>query len=215
MLSVAYTVTMKNNHIKSPLSASQRKRIIRLLLAAGCFVLLSFVGVNSSFESHQLLYNSADNTAKSLARFMALNAKEPLLAKNKPQLTALCNDISKDDFVLSATIYDQQGVLIASSDHWQSHHVFGQLPESTPGISKLKTPFVEPVVSDIDKPLGFVSITYLTRAAISDSHNHFHDLGRQVLLMLVIACIFTWQLGRGLKRWQVNRYMQKTSEQES
>ena len=122
MLSVAYTVTMKNNHIKSPLSASQRKRIVRLLLAAGCFVLLSFVGVNSSFESHQLLYNSADNTAKSLTSFMALNAKEPLLAKNKPQLRALCNDISKDEFVLSATIYDQQGVLIASSDHWQSDH---------------------------------------------------------------------------------------------
>jgi len=81
MLSVAYTVTMKNNHIKSPLSASQRKRIVRLLLAAGCFVLLSFVGVNSSFESHQLLYNSADNTAKSLTSFMALNAKEPCLLK--------------------------------------------------------------------------------------------------------------------------------------
>ena len=74
---------------------------------------------------------------------------------------------------------------------------------------------MEPVISDDDRPIGFVSVTYLTRAAIAKSHNHFHDLGRQVLLMLVIACIFTWQLGRGLKRWQVNRYMQKTSEQES
>jgi membrane protein len=173
------------------------------------------VGVNSSFQSHQLLYDSADSTAKSLTQFMALNVKTPLIEKNKPQLNAICNDISKDEFVLSATIYDQQGILLASSDNWQSHHVYGQLSDSTPGISKLKTPFMEPVISDDDRPIGFVSITYLTRAAISDSHNHFHDLGRQVLLMLVIACIFTWQLGRGLKRWQVNRYMQKTSEQES
>ena len=206
---------MKNNHIKNPISASQRKRLVRLILAAGCFVLLSWVGVNSSFQSHQLLYDSADSTAKSLTQFMALNVKTPLIEKNKPRLNAICNDISKDEFVLSATIYDQQGILLASSDNWQSHHVYGQLSDSTPGISKLKTPFMEPVISDDDRPIGFVSITYLTRAAISDSHNHFHDLGRQVLLMLVIACIFTWQLGRGLKRWQVNRYMQKTSEQES
>lgn len=206
---------MKNNHLKNPISASQKKRLLRLLLAAGCFVLLSWVGVNSSFQSHQLLYDSADNTAQSLTQFMALNVKTPLIEKNKPQLNTICNDIAKDEFVLSATIYDHQGVLVASSDNWQSHHILGQLPESTPGISKLKTPFVEPVISDDDRPLGFVSVTYLTRAAISDSHSHFHDLGRQVLLMLVIACIFTWQLGRGLKRWQVNRYIRKTSEQES
>jgi len=206
---------MKNNHIKNPISPSQKKRLVRLILAAGCFVLLSWVGVNSSFQSHQLLYDSAGSTAKSLTQFMALNAKIPLIEKNKPQLNAICNDISKDEFVLSATIYDQQGILLASSDNWQSYHIYGQLSDSTPGISKLKTPFMEPVISDDDRPIGFVSVTYLTRAAIAKSHNHFHDLGRQVLLMLVIACIFTWQLGRGLKRWQVNRYMQKTSEQES
>ena len=215
MLSAAYTVTMKNNHLKNPLTASQKKRLVRLLLAAGCFVLLSWVGINSSFQSHQLLYDNANSAAKSLTQFMALNAKNPLIEKNKPQLTTLCNNISKDEFVLSATIYDKQGVVLASSDNWQSHHVYGLLPDSSPGISKLKTPFVEQVISDDNRPIGFVSITYLTRAAVSASHNHFHDLGRQVLLMLVIACIFTWQLGRGLKRWQVNRYIQKTSEQES
>jgi len=174
---------MKNNHLKNPITASQKKRLVRLLLATACL--------------------------------MALNAKTPLIEKNKPQLNALCNNISKDEFVLSATIYDQQGILIANSDNWQSHKVYGQILESTPGISKLKTPFIEPVVSDDDRPVGFVSITYLTRAAVTSSHNHFHDLGRQVLLMLVIACIFTWQLGRGLKIWQVNRYIQKTSQHES
>ena len=135
--------------------------------------------------------------------------------KNKPELTALCNSISKDEFVLAATIYDQQGILIASSDNWQAHHILGKLPNSTPGISKLKTPFVEPIISDDDRPLGFVAITYLTRSAVATSHSSFHDLGRQVLLMLVITCIFTWQLGRGLKRWQVNRYIRKSSEHES
>ncbi|MGS0534781.1 AhpA/YtjB family protein [Pseudoalteromonas sp. SaAl2] len=200
---------MKNNHIKNPISASVRQRLVRLSLAAACFLLLTWVAVNSSFQSHQLLYDNADSTAKSLTRFMALNAQLPLLEKNKPALNALCNNISRDEFVLAATIYDQQGVLIASSDNWQPHHLLGKLPHSTPGISKLKTPFIEPVISADDRPIGFVSITYLTRSAVSQSHNHFHDLGRQVLLMLVITCIFTWQLGRGLKRWQVNRYIRK------
>ena len=160
MLSVVYTVTMKNNHLKNPITASQKKRLVRLLLATACLILLSWVGINSSFQSHQLLYDSADSTAKSLTKFMALNAKTPLIEKNKPQLNALCNNISKDEFVLSATIYDQQGMLIASSDNWQSLHVSGQLSESTPGVSQLKTPFIEPVVSDDDRPVGFVSITY-------------------------------------------------------
>jgi len=208
-------MTMKNNHIKNPISASVRQRLVRLSLAAACFLLLTWVAVNSSFQSHQLLYDNADSTAKSLTRFMALNAQLPLLERNKPALNALCNNISRDEFVLAATIYDQQGVLIASSDNWQPHHLLGKLPHSTPGISKLKTPFIEPVISADDRPIGFVSITYLTRSAVSQSHNHFHDLGRQVLLMLVITCIFTWQLGRGLKRWQVNRYIRKSAEHES
>jgi len=214
-LSAAQVVTMKNNHLKNPISASQRRRLVRLSVAAGCFLLLSWVAINSSFQSHQLLYDSADNTAKSLTRLLALNASPLLQEKNKPALNRLCNNISKDDYVLSATIYDQQGALIASSENWQSHHLLGKLPNSTPGISKLKTPFVEPIFSEDQRPLGFVSVTYLTRAAISNSHSHFHDLGRQVLLMLVITCLFTWQLGRGLKRWQVNRYIKKTSEHES
>ncbi|MBQ4831986.1 smp protein [Pseudoalteromonas sp. MMG010] len=206
---------MRNIHIKSPLWASQKKRLLRLTLAAGCFLLLTWVLVNSSFQSHQLLYDSADNTAKSLSKFMALSAKNPLIDKNKLRLSALCNDISQDEFVLFATIYDQQGILLASSDNWQSHDIYGQLPDSTPGISKLKTPFVTPVIDDNDRPIGFVSITYLTRSAIADSHNHFHDLGRQVLLMLVIASILFWQLGRGVKRWQVERYIKKTAKLES
>lgn len=214
-LSAAQAVTMKNKHIKNPISASQRRRLVRLGVAAGCFLLLTWVAINSSFQSHQLLYDNADNTAKSLTRLMALNATSLLQDKNKPALNQLCNNISKDKYVLSATVYDQQGALIANSDNWQPHHVLGKLPNSTPGISKLKTPFIEPVFSDNERPLGFVSVTYLTRAAIADSHSHFHDLGRQVLLMLVITCIFTWQLGSGLKRWQVNRYMRKTSEHES
>ena len=206
---------MKNNHLKNPISASLRQRLVRLSIAAACFLLLTWVAVNSSFQSHQLLYDNADSTAKSLTRFMALNAKTPMLEKNKPELTALCNSISKDEFVLAATIYDQQGVLIASSDNWQKHHLLGKLPNSTPGISKLKTPFVEPIISDDNRPLGFVTITYLTRSAVATSHSSFHDLGRQVLLMLVITCIFTWQLGRGLKRWQVNRYIRESAEHDS
>ncbi|WP_404343041.1 AhpA/YtjB family protein [Pseudoalteromonas mariniglutinosa] len=205
---------MKNNQLKNPVSASYQQRMVRLSLAAACFVLLSWVAINSSFQSHQLLYDNAHNTAKSLTQFMALNAQVPLLEKNKPKLNALCNNISQDEFVLAATIYDQQGVQIATSDSWQSHHTYGLVGESTPGVSMLKTPFVEPVISPDQRPIGFVAITYLTRSSIATSHSNFHDLGRQVLLMLVITCIFTWQLGRGLKRWQVNRYIRKTSKQD-
>ena len=52
-------------------------------------------------------------------------------------------------------------------------------------------------------------MVYLTEAAMSQSHSHFHELGRVVLLMLVITMVFTWQIGRALKRWEVKRKIRK------
>ena len=66
---------------------------------------------------------------------MALNAKTPLQEKNKPELNMLCNHIAEDGLYWQQRFSDQQGIQIATRDNWQSHHTFGLLPDSTPGIA--------------------------------------------------------------------------------
>lgn len=81
-------------------------------------------------------------------------------------------------------------------------------------MSKLSQPIVIPITSlQSNKPIGFARVNYLPQVAIDDSHRYFHEVGRQVLLMLLITCVFTWQLGRGLKRWQLKRYFRKKAKQ--
>jgi membrane protein len=58
-------------------------------------------------------------------------------------------------------------------------------------------------------------MVYLTQDAMSESHHHFHELGRMVLLMLIITCVFTWQLGRALKRWEVKRQILKSEQDDA
>ncbi|MBD1581812.1 AhpA/YtjB family protein [Pseudoalteromonas sp. S16_S37] len=200
---------MKNTHAIDLLKSSRGRRLIRLLIAAACFIAIAWLGVNTSFQSHQLLHKQADLNARSLIKQFALNAAKPLSEDNFTQLTTLSEHLERDDNVLSITLYSQDGELILPiSKALDSDNVYG-LPADVAGISKLKTPIVEPIIFQ-GQPLGFASMVYLTTSAMSQSHYHFHELGRMVLVMLLITCIFTWQIGRALKGWEVKRQIRKS-----
>ncbi|CAH9056450.1 hypothetical protein PSECIP111951_01463 [Pseudoalteromonas holothuriae] len=200
---------MKNTHAIELLKSSRGRRLVRLLIAAACFIAIAWLGVNTSFQSHQLLHNQADLNARSLIKQFALNAAKPLGDKNLPQLKTLSEHLERDDNVLSIAIYNQMGELIVSGSNFQENDNFYNLPIDLAGISKLKTPIVEPITYD-NQPIGFASMVYLTKSAMSQSHYHFHELGRMVLVMLLITCVFTWQIGRALKGWEVKRQIRKS-----
>ncbi len=205
---------MKNKQVKNPVRTSRWQRLTRLVFAALCFVLLTWMAFNTSFQGHQMLYQQSYQYAKSLSQQLALTAALPLEQNNKPRLTELANQLSMDDVIQSAVIYDISGSTQAQSDVYSPYDSQYGITLGTPGISKLTQPIVIPITSSQEqKPIGFARVNYLPQTAIDTSHRYIHEVGRQVLLMLIICCIFTWQLGRGLKRWQLKRYFRKKAKQ--
>ncbi|MBS3798169.1 AhpA/YtjB family protein [Pseudoalteromonas sp. BDTF-M6] len=205
---------MKNKQVKNPVRSSQWQRLRRLLFAALCFVLLTWMAFNTSFQGHHMLYQQGYHSAKSLSQQLALTAALPLEQNNKPRLGELTNQLSSDAVIQSAVIYDMYGTAQAQSEAYSPYQASLGITQATPGISKLTQPIVVPINSPQDnKPIGFARVNYLPQTAIDTSHRYIHEVGRQVLLMLFICCIFTWQLGRGLKRWQLKRYFRKKAKQ--
>ncbi|RXF03174.1 AhpA/YtjB family protein [Pseudoalteromonas sp. PS5] len=200
---------MKNLHVLEALNSSRGRRLLRLCIAAICLVMVTWLAFNTSFESHRLLHNGADLTARSLTKQLAKNAALPLSRNDNPRLSALANHLAGDDFVLQVSIYDFQGRFVVGNDGNTAPTQYQQLPQTLPGLSKTKSIISEPVYTPTGQPLGFVNMVYLTEAAMSQSHAHFHELGRVVLLMLIITMVFTWQIGRGLKGWEVKRKIRK------
>ena len=206
---------MKNTQAIDLITSSRGRRMIRLIIAAGCFILLTKIAFNTSFESHQLLHKQADSAAKSLTTQLALNAAQPLQRDDIPALRKLTNHLAHDPFVMGVSIYSQQGKLKISNDGFTPQENIQGLPTALPGIIKIKTPIIVQIVDASEQPIGFVSVVYLTESAMAQSHQHFHELGRMVLLMLMITCVFTWQIGRGLKRWEVKRQIRKSAQDDA
>jgi membrane protein len=204
---------MKNTQAIDLIKSSQGRRLIRLFVAAVCFITLTWLAFNTSFQSHQLLHKQADLGARSLVAQLALNAIKPIQNEDMARLKELCDHLERDEHMLSVAIYNQAGHLLTAGDNFvESPSVYG-LPDDVPGVSQLKNAIVMPII-DNDEPLGFVSTVYLTQSAMSQSHYHFHELGRMVLLMLLITCAFTWQIGRALKSWEVKRQIRKSTREE-
>lgn len=196
---------MKNLHVTDIIRSNRSRRLLRLCIAAVSLVMITWLAFNTSFESHRLLHNGADLTARSLTKQLAKNVALPLSRNDTPRLNALANHLAADDFVLQVAIYDNQGRFLVASNGIQAPTNYQNLPQTLPGLSKTKSIISEPVYTPNGQPLGFVNMVYLTEAAMAQSHDHFHELGRVVLLMLLITVVFTWQIARALKRWEVRR----------
>ncbi|SFC75709.1 AhpA/YtjB family protein [Pseudoalteromonas denitrificans] len=199
---------MKKKQLNNPLIATIYQRVSRLALTLICLFLLLNLGFNSSFHSHEILAQQTQHTARSLAQQMSYAASDAIVNNNPKQLKLIVNNMTKDPYIVSSSIFDKYGVLIIQSNNSFLYQDYMKQPNAMPGISKLSSPIIQPIFNG-KKRLGFVRITYLSRAAMSKGHNYFHQLGRQIGLMLILSCILTWLTARTIKRWQVNRYTKK------
>jgi len=203
---------MKKKQLNNPAIATMYQRASRLGLTLICLFLLINLGFNSSFDSHEIIAKQTHHTARSLALQMSYTASDAFNNNKPKQLKSIVNNMVKDPYVVSASIFDKHGTLISQSDDSFLYQEYLKQPNAMPGISKLSTPVVQPMF-DGKIRTGFVRITYLSHAAMNEGHNYFHQLGRQVGLMLILSCILTWLTARTIKRWQVNRYTKKILKQ--
>lgn len=203
---------MKKKQLNNPVIATIYQRISRLALTLICLFLLINLGLTSSFDSHEIIAKQTHHTARSLAFQMSYSASDAINNNQPEQLKPIVNNMVKDPFIVSASIFDKHGTLIIQSDDSFLYKEYLKQPNALPGISKLSSPVIQPMF-DGKSRIGFVRITYLSRAAMNEGHNHFHQLGRQIGLMLILSCILTWLTARTIKRWQVNRYTKKILKQ--
>ena len=205
-------MNMKKKQERNPAYASTYERVSRLTIAALCLTVLTYIGFNTSFKGHQILDNHSLKSAQGLAKQLALAAKEDILNTDIKALDRIVNNFAQDEFIQTAAVFDKQGNLLSHSKFATSYQELLATPNALPGLSKLSTPVIQDVFAD-SKRIGFVRLTYTFPAATRDAHDYLHELGTQIVLMLMLSVVLTWVLARKIKRWQFKRYI-RSAEQE-
>lgn len=136
---------------------------------------------NEKIQSRQL-----ETLTKVLISQAALSASEMITQQDQERLLKLTNQLSKDRLVFDATIYDAEGVRLASSDKaLTAREVLGlDTPLSTASIGRQQ--LLEPVFND-GSIIGFVRITFETGKVTAISDHHYRKSDRYMYLMLMMS----------------------------
>ncbi|SHO58440.1 hypothetical protein VQ7734_04212 [Vibrio quintilis] len=132
--------------------------------------------------------NQLETLTKLLISQAALTASEFLSEQDEKRLKALTNQLSKDRLVFDATVYDAEGVLVASSDSALSvRDVLGlDTPLQTARIGRQQ--LVEPVINE-GNVIGFIRITFETGKVTAISDHHYRKSDRYMYMMIVTSFI--------------------------
>ncbi|MGF1842872.1 YtjB family periplasmic protein [Vibrio clamense] len=136
---------------------------------------------NEKIQSRQL-----ETLTKVLISQAALSASEMITQQDQERLLKLTNQLSQDRLVFDATIYDAEGVRLASSDKaLTAREVLGlDTPLSTASIGRQQ--LLEPVFND-GNIIGFVRITFETGKVTAISDHHYRKSDRYMYLMLIMS----------------------------
>ncbi|MGR5157452.1 YtjB family periplasmic protein [Vibrio owensii] len=174
---------------ESLFSVRNALRILALILL--CVML--FVTIKNSVViskgNEKIQAQQLETLTKVLISQASLSAGEMIINKDQERLLKLTNQLAQDRLVFDATIYDAQGVRLASSEEALSiREVLGlDTPLATASIGRQQ--LVEPVLSD-GAVIGFVRVTFETGrvTAISDHHYRKSDRYMYMMVLMSFAC---------------------------
>ncbi|MGR5434517.1 YtjB family periplasmic protein [Vibrio owensii] len=174
---------------ESLFSVRNALRILALILL--CVML--FVTIKNSVViskgNEKIQAQQLETLTKVLISQASLSAGEMIINKDQERLLKLTNQLAQDRLVFDATIYDAQGVRLASSEEALSvREVLGlDTPLATASIGRQQ--LVEPVLSD-GSVIGFVRVTFETGrvTAISDHHYRKSDRYMYMMVLMSFAC---------------------------
>ncbi|MGR5131289.1 YtjB family periplasmic protein [Vibrio alfacsensis] len=174
---------------ESLFSVKNALRILALILLG---LMLFFTIKNSvviSKGNEKIQAQQLETLTRVLISQASLSASEMILNKDQERLLKLTNQLAQDRLVFDATIYNAQGVRLASSEGALSvREVLGlDTPLATASIGRQQ--LVEPVFSD-DAIIGFVRVTFETGrvTAISDHHYRKSDRYMYMMVLMSFAC---------------------------
>lgn len=174
---------------ESLFSVRNALRILALILL--CVML--FVTIKNSVViskgNEKIQAQQLETLTKVLISQASLSASEMIINKDQERLLKLTNQLAQDRLVFDATIYDAQGVRLASSKEALSvREVLGlDTPLATASIGRQQ--LVEPVLAD-GAVIGFVRVTFETGrvTAISDHHYRKSDRYMYIMVLMSFAC---------------------------
>ncbi|MGP8307478.1 YtjB family periplasmic protein [Vibrio sp. YIC-376] len=138
---------------------------------------------NEKIQAHQL-----ETLTKVLISQASLSASEMIVNNDQERLLQLANQLAQDGLVFDATIYDAQGVRLASSEEALSvREVLGlDTPLATASIGRQQ--LVEPVIAD-GSVIGFVRVTFETGRVTAISDHHYRKSDRYMYLMVLMSFV--------------------------
>ncbi|MEI8634361.1 YtjB family periplasmic protein [Vibrio sp. PP-XX7] len=176
--------------------------VLRFIAVLSVIVMFFFTVENSvmiSKGNEHIQANQLETLTKLLISQAALTASEFLADQDEKKLKAFTNQLAQDRLVFDATIYDAEGVQIASSDSALSvRDVLGlDTPLQTARIGRQQ--LVEPVIHE-DNVIGFIRITFETGKVTAISDHHYRKSDRYMYLMILTSFISGLLLAQLLKR---------------
>lgn len=137
---------------------------VRALAILSLIAMVAVIGVNSvkiTKGNEQIQKNQLETLIKVLVSQASLSAGDMIVNQDQERLLKLTNQLAQDNLVFDATIYDAEGIRLASSDKGKSvREILGlDTPLETARIGKQQ--LVEPIMHD-NSVLGFVRITFET-----------------------------------------------------
>ncbi|MEX3073907.1 YtjB family periplasmic protein [Vibrio alginolyticus] len=136
---------------------------------------------NEKIQAHQL-----ETLTKVLISQASLSASEMIMNNDQERLLQLTNQLAQDRLVFDATIYDAEGVRLASSEDALSvREVLGlDTPLATASIGRQQ--LLEPVVADASV-VGFIRVTFETGKVTAISDHHYRKSDRYMYLMVLMS----------------------------
>lgn len=178
-------------------------RLLAMAVLAVLFVLMIQNSVVISKGNEQIQTRQLETLTNILVSQAALSASNMLVNEEQERLLQLTEQLSKDPLVFDATIYDAEGVKLASSQNAQP--VRATLGLDTPlGTANIgRQQLVEPIVHDGNQ-IGFVRITFEKGRVTAISDHHYRNSDRMMYLMILIS-FFSGVLISFLMRRQVRK----------
>ncbi|CAH1562310.1 MULTISPECIES: YtjB family periplasmic protein [Vibrio] len=173
---------------ESLFSVRNALRILALILLCVMFFITIKNSVVISKGNEKIQAQQLETLTKVLISQASLSASEMIINKDQERLLKLTNQLAQDRLVFDATIYDAEGIRLASSEKALSvREVLGlDTPLATASIGRQQ--LVEPVYAD-NTLIGFVRVTFETGRVTAISDHHYRKSDRYMYMMILMSFI--------------------------
>ena len=164
-------------------------RMLALILLATMFVVTIKNTVVISKGNEKIQAKQLETLTKLLISQASLSASKMITQQDQERLLDLSNQLSQDRLVFDTTIYDAEGIRLASSEKALSvREVLGlDTPLSTASIGRQQ--LVEPIYSPEKTIIGFIRVTFETGKMTAISDHHYRKSDRYMIGMVLMGFV--------------------------